>query len=154
MPTLLHQLLVKFLHGRLDAYIVAHALGVALFAPLPVRVGSGRFREPDVIYLSHTRIPADRRRQPQGADLVMEVVSEGEKNRQRDISVKRAEYAAAGIPEYWIVDPELRQVTVLILDGDAYREHGVFASGSEATSALLPGFSVAVDEVFAAGEGI
>jgi Uma2 family endonuclease len=151
MPTVFHQLLVKFLHARLEAFVTAHKLGLALFAPLQVRLGSGRFREPDVIFLKTARVPADRR-QPEGADLVMEVVSEGERSRERDFTTKRGEYALAGIPEYWIVDPELRQITVLSLDADAYREHGVFGAGTDAPSALLPGFSVNVDEVFAAGD--
>jgi hypothetical protein len=41
---------------------------------------------------------------------------------------------------------------VLVLDGSAYREHGVFGRGATATSVALPGFSVDVDAVFAAGE--
>jgi len=80
-------------------------------------------------------------------------VSEGPENRKRDLETKRNDYAAAGIPEYWIIDPEERQITVLILQGKEYREHGVFGSGTDASSVLLPGFAVAVDAVFAAGEG-
>lgn len=49
--------------------------------------------------------------------LVMEVVSGGPQDRKRDLVIKRAEYAAAGIPEYWIVDPESRRITVLTLVG-------------------------------------
>lgn len=83
---------------------------------------------------------------------MIEVLSEGEANRRRDKEVKVEEYAEAGIPEYWIVDPEMRQVTVLVLDGTAYRQHGVFGPGETATSVLLPGFRASVDEVFAAAQ--
>ena len=51
---------------------------------------------------------------------------------------KRADYAEAGIPEYWIVDPRDETVTVLALEGDAYVGHGVFAAGDSAAS-RLPG---------------
>ena len=51
------------------------------------------------------------------ADLVIEVVSE--KNRPHDIKKKRIEYARAGIPEYWIVDPEKETITVLVLKSKA-----------------------------------
>jgi Uma2 family endonuclease len=78
------------------------------------------------------------------------VVSEGEENRERDLEIKRREYAKAGIAEYWIVDPQEQRITVLVLDGQTYRVHGVFAPGDQATSVLLPGFAVAVDAVFAA----
>jgi len=44
--------------------------------------------------------------------LVIEVVSPGEANRSRNYRHKHTEYAARGIAEYWIVDPESRQVTL------------------------------------------
>ena len=46
-------------------------------------------------------------------DLVIEVVSP--KNRRHDLETKRDEYARAGIPEYWIVDPEEETITVFVL---------------------------------------
>jgi Uma2 family endonuclease len=61
---------------------------------------------------------------------------------------KRREYAQAGIPEYWIVNPQSEMITVLTLERAKYAEHGVFARGAQATSALLPEFVVSVDEVF------
>jgi Uma2 family endonuclease len=63
---------------------------------------------------------------------------------------KRYDYAQAGIPEYWIVDPREGVITVLRLEGDEYAEHGRFGAGQVASSHLLPGFVVAVDEVWAA----
>jgi Uma2 family endonuclease len=108
----------------------------------------GQFREPDIVFLRPER--GEWHGQPEGADLVVEVVSEGEENRRRDIEVKRREYARAGIKEYWIVDPENRRVTVLVLDEAAYREHGVFGPGEAATSVLLAGLVVSVAELFAA----
>jgi Uma2 family endonuclease len=83
----------------------------------------------------------------------MEVVSDGEENRKRDLETKREEYARAGIAEYWIVDPQEQRVMVLALDGASYRVHGVFDCGATATSVLLPGFAASVDATFAAGEG-
>lgn len=45
--------------------------------------------------------------------LVVEVVSPGKENADRDYRYKRSEYAARGIAEYWIVDPVQGRVTVL-----------------------------------------
>jgi Uma2 family endonuclease len=149
MPTILHQLIVQFLHKILELHVRAHAAGLVLLAPLPVRLRTGTYREPDVVYLRPDRV-RDLRTQPEGADLVMEVLSEGEENRKRDLEFKREDYARAGIPEYWIVDPQERRVTVLTLDGASYRVHGEFGAGTQATSLLLPGLSVPVDDVFAA----
>ncbi len=74
----------------------------------------------------------------------MEVVSE--ENREHDIETKREEYAQAGIPEYWIVNPEEETITVLVLKSrqKTYTVHGRFVKGTRAKSKLLPGFSVDV----------
>jgi Uma2 family endonuclease len=61
---------------------------------------------------------------------------------------KRQEYAKAGIPEYWIVDPSLETITVLTLNGNRYDEHGLFGRGAVASSVLLPGFGADVAEAF------
>jgi Uma2 family endonuclease len=82
----------------------------------------------------------------QGADLVLEVVSPDD--RRRDLVLKRAEYAAAGIPEYCIVDPEHGTVTVIRLDEDIYVEDGVYGCGDAAASVLLAGLTVDVASVF------
>ena len=165
MATIFHQLLADFLHSLLKTYLASaaspeHRRGRALFAPLPVRLGNRRFRDPDVVYLSPERLK-NLHGQPDGADLVIEVGSEGNENRQRDLVTKRAEYAEAGIAEYWIVDPETRSITVLTLDqstASQYCEHGLFNVGTTATSVLLPGFAVDVADLFAqadaAGESV
>jgi len=76
----------------------------------------------------------------------MEVVSPDDPRRDRE--TKRSEYAQGGIPEYWIVDPAQRSVTVLTLDEEYYAVHGEFDEDAEATSALLDGFTVSVRDLF------
>ena len=151
MPSLAHQLIVAFLYERLMEFLAGRGMGRVVFAPLPVHLKPGEYREPDIVYLRPGQ-PRHRVKYPRGSDLVMEVVSEGAENRDRDLETKRQEYAAAGIQEYWIVDPEERKVIVLVLDGTTYRVHGEFKPGSSASSVLLSGFSVAVDAVLAAAD--
>jgi Uma2 family endonuclease len=146
-----HQDIVDFLHTLLKAFVTARLLGKTYFAPLPVHLWPGAYREPDIVYLRPERY-INNPRYPQGADLVMEVVSEDPEDRRRDLVTKREEYAKARIAEYWIVDPQEQRITVLTLDGQSYREHGLFKPGEQATSVLLAGFSVAVQEVFAAAQ--
>lgn len=69
--------------------------------------------------------------------LVVEVVSPGPKNHDRDYRYKRSEYAARGIAEYWIVDPQQQKVTILELVSGFYEER-IFA-GDEAL--VSPSFS-------------
>jgi len=148
MPTPLHQWIVKFILRLLDCHISERQLGEVFCAPLPVKLTETKYREPDVVFVRPERLTS-LKGQPAGADLVVEVVSEGQEARNRDYVDKRTEYAAAGITEYWIVDPDQQKITVLFLDGESYREHGLFRQDEVATSALLEGFSVSVKEVFA-----
>ncbi|MDZ4685004.1 MAG: Uma2 family endonuclease [Planctomycetaceae bacterium] len=155
MPDRAHQWLQKILLRLLDDYVMQHRLGEVLGAPTPIRLRPGKLREPDVFYLSNARRPADPRAIPDGADLVVEIVSITPKSRRHDVVTKRSEYAAAGFPEYWIVDPETDTITVLTLPAGAteYAVHGEFRPGQQATSVLLPGFAVDVAACFAAGRG-
>lgn len=147
LPTRAHQLILRFLL-RLFESAVEPAGGIVLFAPMRVRLASFRFREPDLLLLRDAADPRNQNRYWSGADLVLEVVSTDKP--ERDLVVKREEYAEAGIPEYWIVNPLNHTITVLTLEGNTYREHGIFAPGAQATSVLLAGFAVDVSAVFAA----
>ena len=113
-----------------------------------MRVGPDKVRLPDVVYLGKENDSARHNRVWDGADLVMEIVSDDDKDRQRDYQAKSAEYAAAGIAEYWIVDPHERCVLVNRLEGQQYALAGKYSQGA-ATSVLLPEFSVDVAELFA-----
>lgn len=79
--------------------------------------------------------------------LVVEVVSPGKTNRDRDYINKRAQYAAIGVPEYWLIDPQSRTVTVLELQGDEYREVGVFNEGDIIISPMFPGLNLTVEQL-------
>ena len=66
----------------------------------------------------------------------------------RDYEEKRADYAKAGVSEYWIVDPHEMHVIVLTLNNGIYQELGAFKPGQIATSKLLPAWSVDVHQLF------
>lgn len=148
MPTMLHQLLVGFLYDAMKAFVAPRNLGIVLFSPLRVRLWPGKIREPDVIFMATAHLDRAGNECWDGADLVVEVVSDDD--RRRDLELKRFEYARAGIPEYWIVDPQNKQIMVLELAGERYEVHGQFAHGQRATSVLLDGFEVEVERAFAA----
>jgi Uma2 family endonuclease len=146
MPTRWHMLLTQRFFW-LHAHVSAHRLGEVYMAPLRVRMGRRRIRQPDVAWLrvEHLR---GLFKPPEGAALVMEVVSPGSGNRERDLIQKRQEYAQAGVEEYWIVDPDETIVTVLTLKGRKYAVHGEFGKGAIATSVALDSFEVSVNELF------
>lgn len=82
--------------------------------------------------------------------LVIEIVSPGAANRARDYRYKRTEYGARGIAEYWIVDPETRQVTVCKWVDGQY-EDVVVTGGNRIESDVVPTWELTVDQVFAIG---
>ena len=147
MPTDEHQGILFLLSRRFFDYLDPRG-GLVRFAPLRVRLRPGKFREPDLLLLLDRDDPRRENRYWHGADLALEIVSPDEP--ARDLVSKRREYAELGVSEYWIVNPLDRTIAVLTLDGRSYAEHGVFTSGMRATSALLNGFSIAVDEAFSA----
>lgn len=131
LQTYAHQLILDCLIERLKEHVRRHAGGRVLFAPLPVRLASGEFREPDIIHLGGAR-RSSTSDSPEAANLVMEVVSEGPACREHDPVTKRAEYAAAGISGYWIVDP-VHVHSRLTLQGRSCRKAGVYDRGTTAS---------------------
>jgi Uma2 family endonuclease len=145
MPTDKHQAILGFLYVAFLQFIKPHG-GVVRFSPLRMRVRPGKFREPDVLLLL---LKGDARWQNRfwlGADLALEIVSEDKP--ERDLVDKRGDYAEAGVPEYWIVNPLTESITILRLRGDAYEEAGVYRRGQSATSVLMPELSISVSAVF------
>jgi Uma2 family endonuclease len=144
MPDELHQAIVLIVVDALRS----RGGGKVIMAPFPVRVAPRKFREPDVAFMKDENAPRRRGTHWEGADVVMEVVSES--NRKRDTETKRREYALAGIPEYWIIDPSRESITVLALAGEAYDVAGEYGPGHRAVSVHLLHFELDVDTVLRA----
>ena len=154
MPTIVHQLIVEFLFDVLRGFVKSQNLGKVFFAPLPLFIRTKTFREPDIIFISKETGVQPTDKCLREASLVMEIVSADDKSHKRDYQEKRADYAQLGVPEYWIVDPQQQQITVLALESGQYNIHGEFVLGEQATSKLLPGFVADVSAVFAAGQNL
>jgi len=145
MPTDKHQSISLFLLLCFLAFVRPRG-GVAFYAPLRLEIRPGKFREPDLLILMRSDDPRRQNDYWRGADLVVEIVSPD--NPARDLEEKPRDYAEAGIPEYWIVNPLDETVTVLTLSAGSYVEYGVFRRGDEARSKLLDGLTVRIDQIF------
>jgi Uma2 family endonuclease len=150
MPTKTHQLIVLYLYNLLAGFVRPGRLAQVLVAPYPVRLWEEKYREPDIVLMLAENAGRLGEEFAEGADLVVEVLSE---NRSRDLEVKRGEYARAGIPEYWVVDPAERRVTVLQLDRLEYAVFSEAQGSGRVDSKLLPGFGVELEAFWVAGEG-
>ncbi|NJL91453.1 MAG: Uma2 family endonuclease [Coleofasciculaceae cyanobacterium SM2_1_6] len=79
--------------------------------------------------------------------LVIEVVSPGTQNRNRDYRYKHTEYAARAIAEYWIVDPEMQQITVCKWVEGKY-EDTVLTGDQLIISEVIPNWQLTVNQIF------
>ena len=79
--------------------------------------------------------------------LVIEVVSPGQANRERDYRYKHTEYAARGIAEYWIVDPETTQVTLCLWDNGRYEDR-LYSGAEPLKSTVVTAFRLTAAEIF------
>lgn len=117
--------------------------------------GDAANRFPDLVVLRPEHLELTQRRLTITLDmppphLVAEVVSPGKTNRDRDYIHKRAQYAALGVPEYWLLDPVAQTVMVLTLEGDAYREVGVFGKQEAIVSIEFPELELTAEQLFEA----
>lgn len=108
---------------------------------------------PDVVWASHDRLATmlDEAGHLRAApELVVEVLSPGERNEQRDRQVKLKLYSSYGVLEYWIVDRQTKGIEVYRREAGAVllTRAATFYANDTLTSPLLPGFSVAVDRLF------
>ncbi|MCB9663671.1 MAG: Uma2 family endonuclease [Alphaproteobacteria bacterium] len=100
--TFLHQTVSWRLAGVLRDWCETHPPHVARYAPLDVRFAPGRILQPDLVVFGQP-LPLD---QPLPIDVVpalcVEILSE---DARYDRHTKRLVYGAAGVPEYWVIDP-------------------------------------------------
>jgi Uma2 family endonuclease len=150
MPSEAHQLIMAFLFEALRDFVRLKDAGLVLFMGLRVRIRPDKIREPDIVFISKENYARRDPRYWLGADLVMEIVSPDEASRNRDHRRKALDCAEAGIPEYWIVDPEKKEIAIMTLGEGAkeYSSYGVFRPDESAASKQLEGFAVDVQAVF------
>ena len=146
MPGLEHQEIVKNLAFAMETIIRQWRVGRMFFAPMPIRLWEGKIREPDITFYAADHEDRYHVQYADPPDLAVEVLSPS--TRRIDRHEKAAEYAEAGVTEYWIVDPEGRSIEVLTGAGpEGYMSRRQFGPGDEVTSAVLPGLVVSVAEL-------
>ncbi len=107
-----------------------------------LQAGDPANRHPDLTILQEEHLELTQKRLTITFDvlpphLVAEVVSPGQRNRDRDYGRKRKQYAARGIPEYWLLDPEEQAIVILQLDEGSYREAGRSTGSTQVQSLEL-----------------
>jgi Uma2 family endonuclease len=115
-----HQEIVGFFTFLLRGVVSRRSLGKVFNGPAVLRLRENLLREPDILFVAAERLGIVRKGYVDGAaDFVLEVISES--GRQRDLEEKAGEYEAAGVAEYWIVDPVGREVLVHRLENQGFQ---------------------------------
>jgi Uma2 family endonuclease len=149
-PNLRHQGILGNLHLKIGSWLESNPVGKIWFAPLDVIFTKFDVVEPDLLYISNTRL-AEIASGPYitGApDIAIEIASPG--TRRRDETIKRRLYERSGVSEYWIVDPDSETVRVYRLEGGSFGEPLELSarSGGVLTTAHLPGCELPLSWVF------
>ena len=110
-PRPVHQEVEHNLVLSLGPFVRAHRLGKLYPGPIDVLFTEGDYLAPDLAFVREDRKAIVTDRGIEGPpDLVVEIVSPS--TALRDRTLKRERYARYGVPEYWIVDADRRQVEV------------------------------------------
>ena len=117
--------------------------------------GEPRNRYPDLTIIRSEHIEQLRQRNTIRLSmapplLVVEVVSPGEVQHNRDYIAKRSQYQDRGIPEYWIINPETQTILVLSLTESTYTEVGSFSGDEKVLSPQFAALTLTANQLFAA----
>jgi Uma2 family endonuclease len=144
-PEVPHQRISRNLGHLLHEHVDRNRLGEVLYAPVDVLLSDEDVVEPDLIFISSARAAIVTQKNIQGApDLVVEILSPSTASIDRN--EKRRLYERGGLKEYWIVD--VVNQTVEIHEFGSPRRTRIYTSGQSFDSALLPGLTVRLADLF------
>lgn len=136
--------LTRFLGSAIQHWAEEKQLGEVFVAPATVRMLEGSAREPDVFFFSNEHLNRVHKTYMEGPpDLVIEIISPD--SRVRDRGEKFYEYEQAGVPEYWLIDPDRKKVEAHRLGADATYEAVPLGNPPVLRADCLPGMWVLAD---------
>jgi Uma2 family endonuclease len=120
-----------------------------------IQRGDAQNRYPDLVVLREEHLELTQKRLAITLEmpppvLVVEIVSPGQQNRERDFHRKREQYCQRGIPEYWLIDPENQCILVLQLESEQYVELGIFRGADCIGSPTFPDLPLTIEQLFEA----
>lgn len=142
-----HQRVIAALYGYLWQYLKTEPVGEVFFAPIDLNLPDlANPIQPDLLFIRAENLDIVQEKFIEGVpDLIVEVLSPG--NPDLDRRVKFQVYAQAGVPEYWLIEPDACTVEVNVLRGQAYALAGSFKGETPIRSEVLADFSVVVDDI-------
>jgi Uncharacterized protein conserved in cyanobacteria len=146
-PIPYHQDTSRKLMVLLNNFVEKQKLGKVYYAPCDVILSEENIVQPDIFFISQEREYIITEKNIQGApDLVVEILSPF--TAKLDKTLKTGLYERFGVKEYWLVDPDQKQIEVLVLKGERYESLGGYGIGQSLESPILKGLKVDLREVF------
>lgn len=117
-----HQVVAGAIYDLVSPFVRTRGLGRMFFAPIDVRFGPNDVVEPDLLYIRQDRLDIYKESGvvEEPPDLVVEIISPS--STSIDPIRKAALYARAGVPEYWLPNPETRTFRLLVLRDGVYHD--------------------------------
>ena len=140
------------LHTLLQTYVRMHNLGFVAQEKALVSLTRNDY-EPDVCFFGQekARRLEDRQLHFPAPDFIAEVLSDS--TAKRDRGVKMEDYAAHGVAEYWLIDPDGQALEQYILEGERYALQMKSATG-DVRSVAVEGFEIPVRALFDDNENL
>jgi Uma2 family endonuclease len=109
--------------------------------------------EPDIVFFKNDKAASFTKDQMffPAPDFVVEILSK--KTASKDKGIKKEDYAAHGVREYWIIDPERQRIQQYLLlheTDTTYYEPYVYVIDEEIESRVIEGFKIPVRAIFEA----
>ncbi|MEL6604481.1 MAG: Uma2 family endonuclease [Cyanobacteria bacterium J06614_10] len=149
-PHIRHQGVASKLNTRLENWSEKTGSGKSFQAPGVV------FTEidaviPDVVWASNERLETgidEAGHFVVAPELMVEVLSAGSKQEQRDRELKLKLYSIHGVQEYWIVNWRLKNIEVYRRQAAQLKKVATLLQEDVLTSPILPGFECAIASIF------
>lgn len=135
-----HNMILGFIYQLFELFLSIKSLGKVVLAGVPMFISPNQpAREPDLMILLTASLPRLKEKYLEGAaDLALEIVSPS--SVQMDRGAKFEEYEAAGVREYWIIDPLREEVLVYALNEKGHYQRIDADEKGRLNSAVLQGF--------------
>ena len=143
-PLTIHQDIALSVAATLRTHVRRYRLGRVLIAPTDVALAPGQTLVPDVLFVASARAEIITATHVVGPpDLVVEVLSPGTAANDLPGGRKFALYAQAGVPHYWVIDPDNVELRVFTLDAaGVYVETGSYRGDETYEPPLFPGLTL------------
>ena len=142
-----HWKIVNKLSAHLTLFVEAAQLGEIGTEKVLIQCTRNDY-EPDIVFFNKSKTDTFTANQMlfPPPDLAVEVLSDSTKD--RDYGIKFQDYAAHGVAEYWIIDPDQQSIEQYILQENQYQLYQKLVNEGTLKSQIISGFSIQISNIF------